>query len=206
MIAVIDYGMGNLRSVQKALQHEGGDARIISNPTDLACAEKIVLPGVGAFEDAIARLRENHMDSAILDAIYNGTPFLGICLGFQLLFDISYENGRHTGLGVFPGKIVKFGFVMDMPASGLKVPHMGWNRINLRSECPLFNGIDNFEHVYFVHSYHAVTLRNEVVSAVTDYGYGFTSAVWQENIFATQFHPEKSQATGLKMLNNFIRY
>jgi glutamine amidotransferase len=204
MIAVVDYGMGNLRSVQKGLQRVGGDAQIISSAGDLQQAEKIVLPGVGAFGDAIDRLNATGMVPALLEAIRGGTPFLGICLGFQLLFDISYEDGEFTGLGVFPGKVVRFDFPESLSGQNLKIPHMGWNQITFRSNCPLFKGIEQEAYVYFVHSYHVVTIRDEIVAATTDYGYTFTSAVWSENVFATQFHPEKSQDVGLKMLENFV--
>jgi glutamine amidotransferase len=196
--------MGNLRSVQKGLQRVGGDAQIVNTPGALYGAEKIVLPGVGAFNDAIDRLRSTGMTPSILDAIRGGTPFLGICLGFQLLFDISYEDGEFTGLGVFPGKVVRFEFPESLTGQSLKVPHMGWNQISYRGSCPLFKDISQDAYVYFVHSYHVVTIRDEIVAATTDYGYTFTSAVWSGNIFATQFHPEKSQDVGLKMLENFV--
>ncbi|MCD4825146.1 MAG: imidazole glycerol phosphate synthase subunit HisH [Phycisphaerae bacterium] len=205
MIAVVDYGMGNLRSVQKALQRMGGDAEIVSTTAELAKATKVVLPGVGAFADAIDRLRSTRLDEGVIQAIRRGTPFLGICLGFQLLFDVSYEDGEHTGLGILPGKVVRFDFPSSVTGQNLKIPHMGWNQIDCAPGCPLFAGIDNKSYVYFVHGYHAVTIGQEVVSAVTDYGYAFPSAVWSGNIFGTQFHPEKSQAVGLKMLHNFIR-
>lgn len=204
MIAVIDYGMGNLRSVQKGLQRVGGDAQIVSAAGELQQAEKIVLPGVGAFGDAIERLKSTGMVPPLMDAIRAGTPFLGICLGFQLLFDISYEDGEFTGLGVLPGKVVHFDFPESLSGQNLKVPHMGWNQIRFREACPLFKGIEQDAYVYFVHSYHVVTIRDDVVAATTDYGYPFTSAVWSKNIFATQFHPEKSQDVGLRMLENFV--
>lgn len=204
MIAVVDYGMGNLRSVQKALEHVGGEARIVSAPAEVDEAEKVVLPGVGAFADAIARLRETGLDQAVLRAIRQGRAFLGICLGFQLLFDVSYENGEYTGLGVLPGKVVRFEFSPAVTGQNLKVPHMGWNRVQCRADCPLFSGVENGSYVYFVHSYHAVCINDHHVAAVTDYGYSFPSAVWMGNAFATQFHPEKSQAVGLRMLKNFV--
>lgn len=204
MIAVVDYGMGNLRSVQKALQHVGADARIVTSPIDVAQAEKIVLPGVGAFKDAIDRLRATGLDQAVVNAVKKGTPFLGICLGFQLLFDVSYEDGQHTGLGLLPGKVVRFDFPISRIAQPLKIPHIGWNQICPKPCCPLFNGVENDSYVYFVHSYHAVSLDEDVIAATTDYGYAFPSAVWSNNIFATQFHPEKSQAIGQQMLKNFV--
>ncbi len=205
MIAVVDYGMGNLRSVQKALQHVGGDAHIVSKPGELAGAQKVVLPGVGAFADAIDRLRATQLDAAVIDAVRNGLPFLAICLGFQLLFDVSYEDGQYTGLGIFPGKVVRFDFPPALTGQNLKIPHMGWNRLQCRQDCPLFEGIENGSYVYFVHSYHVVSINDGIIAASTEYGYAFPSAVWAGNVYATQFHPEKSQAVGLKMLSNFVR-
>ncbi len=204
MIAIIDYHMGNLRSVQKAVEHVGDKAEIISEPDGLANADKVILPGVGAFADAIDRLKSVGMDKVILDVINEGRPFLGICLGYQLLFDKSYENGEYQGLGVFPGENVRFDFSNIDTPDKLKIPHMGWNRIDCRSECPLFNGIENMPYVYFVHSFHPTTVDDSIIAATTEYGYTFPSAVWKENVFATQFHPEKSQAVGLKILKNFV--
>ena len=204
MIAIIDYGMGNLRSVQKALQRVGGDAEIVHAPGDLTGAEKLVLPGVGAFRDAIARLHEYELTDPILTAIEGGVPFLGICLGLQLLFDVSYEDGEYPGLGLFPGKVSRFTFDPATTAQRLPVPHMGWNRIFWERDCPLLNGIDPGAYVYFVHSYHVVPVEQDTVLTTTDYGYPFASSVWRDNVFATQFHPEKSQAVGLKMLENFV--
>lgn len=204
MIAVVDYGMGNLRSVQKALEHVGGQARIVSTPSEVADADKVVLPGVGAFADAIERLRATGLDQAVLQAIRGKRPFLGICLGFQLLFDVSYEDGEYTGLGVLPGKVVRFQFTPGITGQTLKIPHIGWNQIQCKPECPLFMGVENGAYAYFVHSYHAVCINDENVAAVTDYGYSFPSAVWKDNIYGTQFHPEKSQAVGLRMLKNFV--
>ncbi|MCK5113540.1 MAG: imidazole glycerol phosphate synthase subunit HisH [Phycisphaerae bacterium] len=204
MIAVVDYGMGNLRSVQKALEHVGADAQIVSSPSEITAAEKIVLPGVGAFADAIDRLQSTGLAAVIIDSIRNGRLFLGICLGYQLLFDLSYEDGQHTGLGVFPGKVVKFDLPQGVIGNKLKIPHMGWNQIDIRSDCPLFRNIKNNSYVYFVHSYHVVTLNEKIVAARTNYGYDFPSAVWSGNVFATQFHPEKSQDVGLQMLKNFV--
>ena len=204
MIAVVDYGMGNLRSVQKALELVGGNARIVSTPSEVSSAEKIVLPGVGAFADAIDRLRSTGLAEAVIDSIGKGRYFLGICLGYQLLFDVSYEDGQYTGLGVFPGKVVKFDLPQGVIGQKLKIPHMGWNQIDIRSNCPLFRNIENNSYVYFVHSYHVVTLNENIVSGRTNYGYDFPSAVWSGNVYATQFHPEKSQSVGLKMLKNFV--
>ena len=205
MIAIIDYGMGNLRSVQKALHSVGGDVKIVRSAGELAGAEKIVLPGVGAFRDAIGRLREQDLAEPIVRAIQTNVPFLGICLGLQLLFDVSYEDGEHTGLGVLSGKVVRFDFDLQATARRLAVPHMGWNQIYWKRHCPLLGGVENDAHVYFVHSYHVVPLEADVVLTTTDYGQTFVSSVWRGNLFATQFHPEKSQAVGLKILENFVR-
>jgi len=205
VIAVIDYGMGNLRSVQKALQRVGGDARLVRTPAELARAEKLVLPGVAAFGDAIDQLRAQGLDGPVAAAVRAGTPYLGLCLGLQMLFDVSYENGQHTGLGILPGKVVRFDFARFALAGRLAVPHMGWNRIRWERPCPLLEGIPNGSHVYFAHSYHVVPAEARDVIATTEYGYPFASAVWRDNVFATQFHPEKSQAVGLRLLENFVR-
>ncbi len=204
MIAVIDYGMGNLASVQKAILHVGGDARLITSPAELAGAEKIVLPGVAAFGQTIEQLREMGFVEPLKKAIEAGTPYLGICLGLQMLFDISYEDGEHTGLGIFPGKVVRFEFDPAEVAEDLAIPHMGWNKIHWDRDCPLYKGIDNDSYAYFAHSYHVVPAEPEVTATETDYGYKFTSSVWRGNIFGTQFHPEKSQDVGLAVLTNFV--
>ena len=204
MIGIVDYGMGNLRSVQKALQRVGGDARIIQTASELAAAKKIVLPGVGAFGDAMDRLRSNRLDGAIVRAIADGRPFLGICLGFQMLFDVSYEDGQHTGLGVFPGKVVRFDF-SGVSAQPLRVPQIGWNQIQWERLCPMLTGVDNGAYVYFCHSYYVVPMDAQIAATTTDYGHCYVSSVWKDNVFATQFHPEKSQAVGLKILENFVR-
>ena len=198
MIAIIDYQMGNLRSVQKGFEKVGHPATITSDPAVLADADKIVLPGVGAFGDAMAELERRHLVEPIRQAIAAGKPFLGICLGLQLLFDVGYEGGRHEGLGVLPGEVVRF----DLPAE-YKVPHMGWNQLNIRRPAPVLAGLPEGTHCYFVHSYHVVPRDPGVIATETDYGRPFCSMVWRDNIFATQFHPEKSQADGLKMLSNF---
>jgi glutamine amidotransferase len=197
-IAIVDYGMGNLRSVQKAFERVGHAASISSDPDRLAAAEKIVLPGVGAFRDAIARLREGKLDQMLVDHINAGQPFLGICLGMQLLFSRSHEEGLHAGLNVLAGDVARFD-----PAPGLKIPHMGWNELTFRPECPLFRGLPQRASVYFVHSYFPKPLDRAVIAAEADYPTPFTAAVWRDNLFATQFHPEKSQQVGLTMLRNF---
>ncbi len=198
MIAIIDYQMGNLRSVQKALERVGHEAIITSDAAEVARAEKVILPGVGAFEDAIAELHRRDLVGPIEDAVAADKPFLGICLGLQLLFEVGYENGEHEGLGILPGEVVRF----KVPAE-LKVPHMGWNGLQIRRNAPLLDGIAQGTHFYFVHSYYVKPRDEAVIATETDYGGAFCSMVWRGNLFATQFHPEKSQANGLKLLKNF---
>ena len=198
MIAIIDYGMGNLRSVQKGFEKVGHQAVVTSDPARVAAAEKVVLPGVGAFEDAIAELRRLGLVKPVLDAIDSGKPFLGICLGLQLLFDVGYENGRHAGLGVLRGEVVRF----QLP-KGYTVPHMGWNQLAIRRPAPVLRGLDEGTYAYFVHSYYVVPADRNVIATETDYGGPFCSMIWRDNVFATQFHPEKSQSDGLKILRNF---
>ncbi|HTU24623.1 MAG TPA: imidazole glycerol phosphate synthase subunit HisH [Pirellulales bacterium] len=198
MIAIIDYQMGNLRSVQKGFEKVGHEATVTSDPAVLAAAAKIVLPGVGAFGDAMAELERRHLVEPIRQAIAAGKPFLGICLGLQLLFETGYEGGRHTGLGVLAGEVVPF----RLPAE-FKVPHMGWNQLQIRRPAPVLAGLPDGVHCYFVHSYHVVPRDRSVIATETDYGGPFCSMIWRDNIFATQFHPEKSQADGLKILRNF---
>lgn len=198
MIAIIDYEMGNLRSVQKAFEHEGHQAVITGDPAVLADADKIVLPGVGAFRDAIAALHERRLVDPIRAAISGGKPFLGICLGLQLLFDKSYEDGEYQGLGIVPGEVVRF----KVP-NEYKVPHMGWNQLKFRRRPPIFEGIEEEPHFYFVHSYYVVPKDSSVVATETDYPRAFCSSIWRDNLFAVQFHPEKSQTAGLRLLKNF---
>ena len=205
MIAIVDYGMGNLRSVQKALQRVGGDARIVSSTQELARASKVVLPGVGAFGEAMQRLRAQGLVEPLVRSAGEGTPFLAICLGLQLLFDVSYEGGEHAGLGVFPGKVVLFEFAPGQGETALPVPHMGWNSLRWNRPCPILNGLQSGEYAYFAHSYYVVPQEDAVVCTTTDYGRPFVSSVWRDNVFASQFHPEKSQAAGLRMLENFVR-
>jgi glutamine amidotransferase len=199
-IVIIDYGMGNLRSVQKALEWVGQPAVITSDANRIGEAAKVVLPGVGAFRDAIVRLREAGMVEPLTSHIRAGKPFLGICLGLQLLFSKSYEDGEHAGLDVFAGEVVRF---PDMP--GLKVPHMGWNHLRIRRMAPLLQDLPEEPAVYFVHSYYVVPQDSKVIATETDYPTPFTSMIWQDNVFATQFHPEKSQRVGLGMLRNFAQ-
>ncbi|MEN1680686.1 MAG: imidazole glycerol phosphate synthase subunit HisH [Planctomycetota bacterium] len=198
MLCIIDYDMGNLRSVQKGFERNGHAATISSDPAEVASAERLVLPGVGAFRDAAAELDRRGLVEPIKQHIEAGKPFLGICLGLQLLFETSYEDGEHQGLGVLPGRCVRF----DVP-SELKVPHMGWNQVAIQQPSPLLEGIAEGEHFYFVHSYYVEAGAADDVATLTDYGGLFCSSVRRGNLFATQFHPEKSQAAGLRLLKNF---
>ena len=200
-IAIVDYQMGNLRSVQKAFEKVGQEAVITSDPRELLVADKVVLPGVGAFRDAIAELRRRDLVGPLGEVIASGKPFLGICLGLQLLFDVSYEDGEFEGLGLVAGEVRRF----EIP-SEFKVPHMGWNEVQQRLTPPLVMGIDPGTHFYFVHSYFVVPKDPDVVALTADYGGDFCAAIWRDNLFATQFHPEKSQAVGLKLLDNFAKW
>ncbi|NQT47262.1 MAG: imidazole glycerol phosphate synthase subunit HisH [Candidatus Omnitrophica bacterium] len=200
MIAVIDYGMGNLRSVEKALQSVGGDARVTSSPSDITSAERIVLPGVGAFKCAMEELRQRDLITPILDGFKKNKPYLGICLGLQLLLSESEEAPGTPGLGLIPGRVRRFS------TAGIKVPHMGWNSVKIKKDgCPLLTGIKDASHFYFVHSYYADPEEKTIVMATTQYGCEFASMIWKDNIFAMQFHPEKSQGIGLKVLENFVK-
>lgn len=203
MISIIDYGMGNLHSVRKAFAAAGAAATIVTTAEAIRAADKIVLPGVGAFRDAIATLKEKQLVEPILESIKDGKWFLGICLGLQLLFDESEEDGRYEGLGVVPGRVVRFDFRGQSGASTLKIPHMGWNTLAIRRESPLYRGITSGVHVYFVHSYYVVPEDDGVIATTTDHGGPFVSSIWRDNVMAVQFHPEKSQAAGLMMLKNF---
>jgi glutamine amidotransferase len=198
MIKIVDYGMGNLRSVQKAFERIGAEAVIVTRPAEVEGASKLVLPGVGAFRDAIQELTRTELDRPVRDHIAADKPFLGICLGLQLLFDVSYEDGHWEGLGVLGGKVVRFA---DQP--DLKVPHMGWNSLELAKPTRIFEGIPSGSSFYFVHSYHVVPKDESVIAARTEHGTRFVSAVARNNLFATQFHPEKSQSVGLRLLKNF---
>ncbi|MGD0139203.1 MAG: imidazole glycerol phosphate synthase subunit HisH [Tepidisphaeraceae bacterium] len=199
-IAIVDFGMANLRSVQKAFAQVGAEAKIISRPEEIDAADKLVLPGVGAFKDAVATLRERKLAEAIVRHIEKGKLFLGICLGLQMLFDIGYEDGEHRGLAVLRGKCVRFDVDTTL---GLKVPHMGWNQLIVRNPSPLLTDLAPGCGVYFVHGYHVVPDDPSVIATETDYGRPFVSSIRRENIMATQFHPEKSQKAGLKILANF---
>jgi glutamine amidotransferase len=199
MIAIIDYGMGNLRSVQKAIEAVGHAAEITSDPERVARASKVILPGVGAFGSAMAVLERTGLGAAFCEAVHRGTPCLGVCLGLQLLFDSSTEDGEHAGLGLLPGRVVRFA-----AKPGLKVPHMGWNTLRILKPAPLLAGVGVAPSVYFVHAYHAVSTDPDIVAATADYPDPFPAVVWRENLTACQFHPEKSQATGLAMYANFV--
>ena len=199
MIAIIDYQMGNLRSVQKGFEAVGHEAQITSSPQDILQADKVVLPGVGAFRDAIAELKNRDLVDPIREVIAANKPFLGICLGLQLLFDRSYEGGEYEGLGVIPGEIKKF----ELPPE-YKVPHMGWNEAIIKQPAPILKGIDPGTHFYFVHSYYAAPESQDVVAIESEYHFPFCAMIWNgANLFATQFHPEKSQEKGLAILKNF---
>lgn len=196
--------MGNLRSVQKALELIGQEASMVHDPDEIRNAQKLILPGVGAFGAAMENLQEMEVADAIRDFARSGKPFLGICLGMQLLLSESDEMGLYKGLDLIPGRVVKFFKPEDENAqtAGLKIPQIGWNTIKKTSNCPLFEGITDNASVYFVHSYYADT-KDDVIAATAEYGINYCAAIWKDNIFATQFHPEKSGAVGLRMLANF---
>ena len=201
MIAIIDYGMGNLRSVQKAFEKIGATARVVPFPRDIANARGIVLPGVGAFGQAMDNLRAVGWIDPLRDAVARGVPFIGICLGMQLLFESSEEMGQHEGLGVLRGEVKRFD-------NGLKVPQMGWNQIRVveaKHASPLLHDVADGSYAFFVHSYYCAPRDASITIATTEYGIEFASMVQQRNVFGAQFHPEKSQSVGLKMLENFTR-
>ena len=202
MIVVVDYGMGNLRSVSKALESLGASVRVSSDPKDVAAADKLILPGVGAFPAAMQELSARRLVEPIKRFIASGKPYLGICLGLQLLFESSEEGEGAKGLGVLAGAVKRFA-----PAASRKVPHMGWNDVRRpgpQDGCPLLAGIPDGSFVYFVHSYYAEPAERGITALETDYGVRFAAMVWRDHLYATQFHPEKSQAIGLQLLKNFI--
>lgn len=203
MIALLDYGSGNLRSVEKALRKAGADVRVTKSPDGMEGARGVVLPGVGAFDDCVHAMDKQALLAATRDWIKANQPFLGICVGYQALFESSEEfNSCAAGLGIFQGKVVRFS-----QRDGLKVPQIGWNQIDIaRPECPLYKDIRSGSYVYFVHSFFPRPVDAGIVATRTTYGESFASSVWQGNIFATQFHPEKSQAVGLKLLENFVQF
>jgi len=201
MIVIIDYGMGNLRSVQKGLERVGCKAQVTREPQQIVSARGVVLPGVGAFSACMENLRRFGLVEAIREVVLQRKPFLGICLGFQLLFTESEEFGPQKGLDLFPGKVVGF-----HPQNGLKVPHMGWNRIVKKKESPFLQGISDGDYLYFVHSYYVTPADVSVVATTTTYGTSFVSSIATDHLFACQFHPEKSQKIGLRILENFARF
>ena len=202
MIALLDYGAGNLRSVEKALRYVGGDVRLVQSPDGMKDASAVVLPGVGAFDDCVNAMQRQELLEASREFINTGRPFLGICVGYQAMFERSEEfDSRAAGLGLFKGSVVRF-----PDGQGLKIPQIGWNQIEIvKPECPIFQGVENGSYVYFVHSYYPQTEDDSITACRTTYGVDFASAVWRDNIFATQFHPEKSQKVGLKILENFVK-
>jgi len=199
MVTIVDYGSGNLRSVQKAFERLGAQARITDDPQVVAASERVVLPGVGAFGDAMRQLHARGLVAPLLEHIRADRPFFGICMGLQLLFERGWEGGEHAGLGVLAGDVARF----DLPA-GMKVPHMGWNTVEWRGRSRSADAVGAGEYFYFVHSYHARPSDPAVVAATTDYGGPFCSAVSRGRLFATQFHPEKSQAVGMRLLKMFL--
>lgn len=201
MITVIDYGMGNLSSVANAVRRYTSEVRISAAPEDIAASDKVILPGVGAFKDAYYEIENRRLRKPILDFINSGKPFMGICLGLQLLFSRSYEGGEHKGFGIIKGEVVSF-----PKDKGLKIPQMGWNAVvqDKVLNCPLFQGIPDGAYMYFVHSFYAKPENELVVAATTNYGINFCSLIWKDNIYAMQFHPEKSQEDGLKIIENFV--
>lgn len=196
MIAIIDYGMGNLHSVSKAVQRLGFEAVVTSDPKVILSASGAVLPGVGAFGDAMDNLRETGLKDTVLEYAASGKPLLGICLGMQLLFTESEEHGQHAGLNLLPGKVVRF-------RGPYKVPHMGWNRLSFRTSSPLLEGLEE-GHVYFVHSYHVIPEETNDLLATTDYYQAVTAIVGRDNVYGMQFHPEKSSDLGMKLLERFL--
>jgi glutamine amidotransferase len=196
MIAIIDYGMGNLHSVSKAVERLGYEAVVTSDESEILAAAGAILPGVGAFGDAMEHLREASLQGTVIRYAQSGKPLLGICLGMQLLFTGSEEHGSHEGLNLLPGQVVRF-------RGSYKVPHMGWNRLQFKQPSPLLKGIEE-GHVYFVHSYHALPERESDLLAVTDYHQPVTAVVGRDNVYGMQFHPEKSGAIGMQLLGNFL--
>ena len=201
MIALLDYGSGNLRSVHKALLHVNADVRVVRNASEMKDARAAVLPGVGAFDDCVRALDKQGLLDGVRDFIRSGRPFLGICVGYQALFERSEEfNSCAAGLALFKGKVVRFS-----ESNGLKIPQIGWNQIELvRPDCPLFKGIRDGSYFYFVHSFYPRPSESAIVATRTAYGESFASSIWHENVFATQFHPEKSQRAGLQLMKNFV--
>ena len=203
MTTIIDYGIGNLRSIEKAFETVGATVHRTDDPAAIAEAERLVLPGVGAFRACIDEIRRRDLEGPIHDAIGRGVPFLGVCVGMQLLFETGYEKGEHEGLGVLPGHVAHFRDTDAGMPDELTVPHMGWNAIEPTRDHPLLDELGATPYVYFVHSYHPVAEAPDDVLATTSYGHTFPSVVQRDNVFGVQFHPEKSQAAGLGLLDNF---
>ncbi len=208
-IGIVDYGMGNIHSVLKAIQARGGEARVVNDPESIGRCQKIVIPGVGAFDDAMEALKGSGLDAALVAFAATGKTMLGICLGMQVLFESSQEASRHKGLGIIAGEVVRF-----KPARELRVPHMGWNVLRIKDpgsrngpllDCPLLLDVPDNASVYFCHSYYAVARSKDVVAATTPYAKKeFASVVWQGNVYGMQFHPEKSQEVGMQMVENLV--
>ena len=198
-VVIVDYGMGNLRSVSKAFEEVGAKVKVSDDPKIISCADKLIVPGVGAFKDAMRELRARRLIGPIKKFVKSGKPFLGLCLGLQLLFSESEEGGKSKGLDFIKGRVLRF------PKGGLKIPHMGWNQLRLDGKCQLLKGIPDGSYMYFVHSYYAEPDNDNCVAAWTDYGIEFPSVIWSKNIYATQFHPEKSQKLGLSILRNYVK-
>lgn len=205
MITMIDYGAGNIRSAQKAFEHLGADIQLTEDPEAVLKADKLVLPGVGAFGSGMAGLHDRHLPEAMQTAVRRGVPFLGICVGMQLMFDESDEMGHHAGLGMMAGKVTRFPDHLKSAADQpLKIPHMGWNQLEPAWESPLLDGIHHGDYTYFVHSYYCDPTEATAVLAWTDYGFPFAAVVAKDNVYGLQFHPEKSQQVGLRILQNFL--
>ena len=201
MLAVIDYGAGNLRSVLHALKHLGArDMQLVRGPGQLLGATKIILPGVGAFGAGMAQMRAQKLVAPLKAALVAGVPYLGICVGMQILFEVGEEMGEHAGMSILGGRVVRFPHFADR-----KVPHMGWNQLNVRANSGLLNGLDKSSYAYFVHSYYCAPSDDDTVIGSVDYGLEFAAVVRRDNIYGVQFHPEKSQNTGLRILSNFLQ-
>lgn len=198
-VVLIDAGTGNLRSVQKALESTGANVERTDDPQKVLLGKRVVLPGVGAFGDFMSGLRARGLEDAVKEIATRGVPLLGICVGMQALFDVGEEMGEHTGLGLLTGKVVRFAASLSV-----KIPHTGWNQVEARKDASLFNGINSGAYVYFNHSYYCQAWNSSDILATTDYGINYACAVGRENIFGVQFHPEKSQAVGLRILKNFL--
>ena len=200
MISIIDYDAGNIKSVEKAVEYLGNSCVITKDRDEILSSDKVILPGVGSFGDAMKRLKEYGLDKTIYDVVDKKIPFLGICLGLQLLYESSEESPNVSGLGILKGKILR---IPDTP--GLKIPHMGWNSLNVREGATLFEGVESNPYVYFVHSYYLKAEYENEVAATTDYSVKIHASVEKGNVYACQFHPEKSSSIGLKILDNFIK-